>query len=43
MLVFGFKIATVDAWLEWLVKQMKPFINKVKVVFDFIGAPNILE
>ncbi len=26
-LVFGFKIATVEAWLEWLVKQAKPFIE----------------
>ena len=26
-LVFGFKIATVEAWLGWLVKQAKPFIQ----------------
>ncbi len=26
-LVFGFKMATVEAWLEWLVKQAKPFIQ----------------
>ena len=26
-LIFGFKIATVEAWLEWLVKQAKPFIR----------------
>ncbi|NQT55737.1 MAG: PadR family transcriptional regulator [Desulfobacteraceae bacterium] len=29
-LVFGFKIATVEAWLEWLLKQAKPFINEVQ-------------
>ena len=26
-LVFGSKIATVEAWLEWLIKQAKPFIQ----------------
>ena len=29
-LVFGFKMATVEAWLQWLVKQAKPFINEVQ-------------
>ena len=29
-LVFGFKIAAVEAWLQWLVKQAKPFINEVQ-------------
>ncbi len=29
-LVFGFKMATVEAWLEWLIKQAKPFINEVR-------------
>jgi len=29
-LVFGFKIATVEAWLQWLIKQAKPFINEVQ-------------
>ena len=29
-LVFGSKIATVEAWLQWLIKQAKPFINEVQ-------------
>ncbi|OPX38658.1 MAG: hypothetical protein B1H11_04275 [Desulfobacteraceae bacterium 4484_190.1] len=29
-LVFGFKIATVEAWLQWLIKQAKPFIKEVQ-------------
>ncbi|MBL7213878.1 MAG: PadR family transcriptional regulator [Desulfobacteraceae bacterium] len=29
-LVFGFKIATAEAWLEWLIKQAQPFINEVQ-------------
>lgn len=30
MLVFGFKKATIDAWLKWLVEEAKPFINEVQ-------------
>jgi PadR family transcriptional regulator AphA len=26
-LVFGFKIATVEAWLDWLVTRAKPFVR----------------
>jgi len=29
-LVCGFKIATVEAWLQWLAKQALPFVNEVK-------------
>ena len=28
-LVIGFKIATVDAWIEWLVREASPFINEI--------------
>lgn len=28
-LVFGFKMVTVEAWLQWLINQAKPFIRKV--------------
>ena len=28
-LVFGFKMVTVEAWLQWLIKQAKPFIREV--------------
>lgn len=27
-LVYEFKLATVDAWLKWLVRQAKPFMEK---------------
>ena len=30
-LVLGFKIATVEAWIEWLVREASPFINEVRV------------
>ena len=26
-LVFGYKMATLEAWLEWLIKQAKPFVQ----------------
>ena len=29
-LVLGFKIATVDAWAEWLVREARPFINEIQ-------------
>ena len=29
-LVLGFKIATVDAWIEWLVREARPFINEIQ-------------
>ena len=29
-LVLGFKIATLEAWIKWLIKQASPFINEVK-------------
>ena len=29
-LVIGFKIATVDAWIEWLVRKARPFINEIQ-------------
>jgi len=29
-LVFESKMATVETWLQWLIKQAKPFIGKVK-------------
>jgi len=30
-LVLGFKLATVDAWVEWLAKEARPFIKEVKL------------
>ena len=29
-LVLGFKIATLEAWIKWLIKQASPFIDEVK-------------
>ena len=29
-LVLGFKIATVETWVDWLVKEARPFIKEVK-------------
>ena len=29
-LVLGFKIATVDAWIEWLIREAKSFISEVQ-------------
>jgi len=28
-LIFGFKMATIEAWLKWLIKQATPFIKEV--------------
>lgn len=29
-LVFGFKMATIEAWLQWLIKQAAPFIREME-------------
>lgn len=29
-LVLGFKMATVEAWLAWLIKQARPFMKEVR-------------